>query len=111
MPADNRNAEPAGCCSRQPALFPLGRIVATPAALTALKDAGASPFILLERHQRGDFGDLGREDEKSNLDAIRSGARLLSTYAVGTTRIWIITEAADGWGTRASTCLLLPEEY
>ena len=111
MPGDNTNAGPANYCPRQPALFPLGRIVATPAALTALKYAGTSLFILLERHQRGDFGDLGREDEKSNRDAIRSGARLLSTYTVGTTAVWLITEAADGWGTRSSTCLLLPEEY
>ncbi|CAN5703636.1 hypothetical protein BH11PSE13_BH11PSE13_45230 [soil metagenome] len=110
MRIDNRNAGTAATCPR-PALFPLGRIVATPAALTALKDAGASPFSLLERHQHGDFGDLGREDEKSNHDAVRSGARLLSAYTADTTRVWIITEAEDSWGTRASTCLLLPEEY
>ena len=111
MRPDNKNPAAAATCPRRPALFPLGRIVATPAALTALKDAGASPFILLERHQHGDFGDLGREDQKSNDDAIQSGARLLSAYTVGATRVWVITEAADSWGKRASTCLLLPEEY
>lgn len=111
MRAENANAGTAAAGPRQPALFQFGRIVATPAALSALQNAGVSPFSLLERHQRGDFGDLDREDVKSNRDAIRSGARLLSAYTVGTTRVWLITEAADSCGTRASTCLLLPEEY
>lgn len=34
------------------------------------------------------------------------GARLLSSYPVGTARIWIVTEAD-----RSTTTLLLPDEY
>jgi hypothetical protein len=36
--------------------FPLGQVVATPAAIAALDRAGASAHRLLERHQRGDYG-------------------------------------------------------
>lgn len=34
------------------ALFPLGRVVATPAALEILETSGVSPAHLLERHLR-----------------------------------------------------------
>ena len=36
------------------ALFPLGQIVATPAAIDALEQTGKSPAPLLYRHQTGD---------------------------------------------------------
>ncbi|VTU28648.1 hypothetical protein SRS16CHR_04308 [Variovorax sp. SRS16] len=92
-------------------LFSLGRAVATPGALDALSAAGVSALALLRRHQGGDFSELDAEDRQSNWEAIETGARLLSSYSVGSTRIWVITEAADDEGTRASTCLLLPQEY
>ena len=37
---------------------PLGRIVATPSALKALKMAGQSPAELLDRHWQGDWGEV-----------------------------------------------------
>ena len=87
-------------------LFPLGRVVATPAALNALVMAGQDPGELLERHQSGDWGDVPSEDAAENQRSVRHGWRILSAYQVGPRRIWIITEAD-----RSSTCLLLPEEY
>lgn len=92
-------------------LFCLGRVVATPGALDVLSEAGVSALALLRRHQEGDFGELDAEDRRSNCEAMETGARLLSSYTVGSTRIWVITEAADDAGIRSSTCLLLPQEY
>ena len=88
------------------ALFPLGRLVATPGALTALTAAGENPVGLLIRHQSGDWGDVGPEDRRANDRDLRGGGRLLSTYNVGSTRVWVITEAD-----RSATTILLPAEY
>ena len=90
-------------------LFPLGSIVATPGALALLTDAGVNPVELLQRHRRGDWGEVPDEDARENELSVGRGFRILSSYRVGKNkgaRIWIITEAD-----RPSTCLLLPEEY
>jgi hypothetical protein len=87
--------------------FYLGSLVATPAALTAIRDSGQSPVDFLSRHVSGDYGDVDEEDWKANTDSIRHGARILSVYTtLKGTVIWIITEADRG-----STCILLPSEY
>jgi hypothetical protein len=49
---------------------------------------------------------VSEEDAQENQLAVANGYRILSSYPVGTDRIWIITEAD-----RSSTTLLLPEEY
>ena len=88
-------------------LFPLGRTVATPGALDALDLAGVAPGALLDRHERGDWGELGEEDRWMNAEALSAGGRLLSAYALpDDTRVWIITEAD-----RSATTPLLPQEY
>jgi hypothetical protein len=87
-------------------LFSLGRIVATPGALNVLVMAGQEPGELLDRHQSGDWGDVPPADAAENRRSLRYGWRILSSYQVGSCRIWIITEAD-----RSSTCLLLPEDY
>ena len=87
-------------------LLPLGRVVATPGALNLLVIAGQDPGELLDRHRSGDWGDVPPEDATENRRSVRHGWRILSSYPVGSNRIWIITEAD-----RSSTCLLLPEEY
>jgi len=87
--------------------FPLGTIVATPGALNALQEAGDNPARYLNRHRRGDWGDLPPGDRQANLQALVSGQRLLSAYHLSNHgRIWIITEAD-----RSATTILLPEEY
>ncbi len=80
--------------------------MATPGALNAPVKAGQDPGELLERHQSGDWGDVPPEDTQENRCSVRHGWRVLSSYPVGSNRVWIITEAD-----RSSTCLLLPEEY
>jgi hypothetical protein len=83
--------------------FPLGRTVATPAAMALEIDLAS----YMRRHHCGDWGDLCDEDKQANEEALAEGFRILSCYQVGNgRRIYIITEAD-----RSSTCILLPEEY
>jgi hypothetical protein len=87
--------------------FPLGRILATPGALGAMKEAHVHPATLLLRHAHGDWGDLHRDDIHANELALRRGMRVLSAYVLGNgERVWLITEAD-----RSATTILLPEEY
>jgi hypothetical protein len=88
-------------------LFPLGRIVATPAALEALARANQQPDEFLHRHANGDWGDLDSHDIAENQLSLTPGFRLLSSYTTAAgDKLWIITEAD-----RSATTLLLPEEY
>ena len=92
--------------------FPLGQVVATPGALSALEESGQSPQQFLTRHVRLEQGDLCTEDHDLNSEAIENGSRILSSYSTSKdVKLWIITEAADDCGNRAATTLLLPEEY
>ena len=89
------------------ARFPLGQIVATPGALVALEEAGASPGTLLKRHVTGDWGGVDEHDRQENEFSVAQGFRLLSAYTLSNgTKLWIITEAD-----RSSTTILLPSEY
>lgn len=86
------------------ALFPMGRIVATPGALE-LASAGRI-LGLLQRHVSGDWGNVPPEDAKENEISVERGFRVVSSYEVAGERLWAITEAD-----RSSTCVLRPEEY
>jgi len=88
-------------------LFSLGQCVATPGALAALEEAGQTPADFLARHQGGDWGDIAPADKGMNEQALRDGARIFSVYVTAKgVKLWVITEAD-----RASTCILLPDEY
>jgi len=79
--------------------FPLGQIVATPGALEALQKAGQSAAQFLQRHARGDWGEVGEEDRQANDQSLVEGSRLLSAYRTSLgEKIWIITEAVDDAG-------------
>lgn len=92
--------------------FEPGQIVATPGALEALSGSGQEPTFFLERHLQGDFGEVDAEDRSLNEQALLDGSRLLSAYrTLKGEKIWIISEAAGDDGRRASTCILLPDEY
>jgi hypothetical protein len=90
-------------------LFPLGRVMATPAALRAT----SREFIIacIARHQSGDWGVA--RDEEANGRAIKHGLRILSAYPIdpqkpcrgyGDNTLWVITEAD-----RSVTTALLPD--
>jgi hypothetical protein len=94
------------------AKFHPGQIVVTPGDLDALQNAGQTPHEFLVRHLSGDWGDLDDEDRNLNEAAVIDGSRILSAYTTRKDeRLWVITEAADDHGRRASSCLLLPSEY
>lgn len=85
--------------------FALGQTVITPDALENL-DA-ADVLSALQRHARGDWGDVPAEDRAANERSICEGCRLLSAYTDRKgTKFWIITEAD-----RSVTTVLLPENY
>ena len=91
----------------KPPLFLLGAIVATPGALAIFQQhEEVSPTHYLHRHQSGDWGDLCDEDIQANNDAYYHSGRILSSYLIGSQKIWIITEAD-----RTATTILLPQEY
>jgi len=89
------------------ALFPLGRTLATPGALNAIASANQTPDEFLRRHVAGDWGELDAHDMAENLNSLKHGFRVLSSYRTNAgTVVWVITEAD-----RASTTILLPQEY
>jgi len=58
------------------------------------------------------LGEVDDGDKTLNDQALVDGSRLLSAYrTLKGTRIWIITEAEDDEGKRASSTILLPEQY
>jgi hypothetical protein len=89
-------------------LFPLGQVVATPAALDAIQSAGDDVTAYLIKHVTLDPGNLDAHDITENRLSLERGFRILSAYTLsdGKTKIWIITEAD-----RSSTTILMPEEY
>ena len=92
--------------------FRLGQTVATPAALEAIQQAGQSPAEFLDRHVRGDWGNLSADDRALNDEAVQDGSRILSAYVTRAgEKIWVITEAVDDRGHRSATTILLPDEY
>ena len=85
--------------------FSLGQIVATPNALNSVPNNEIA--AALQRHVRGDWGNLDEEDKQANEDALHRGSRLLSSYLTSqNVKFWIITEAD-----RSVTTVLLPEDY
>ena len=94
-------------------LFNPGKVVATPGALAACTPQHLNACF--NRHLRGDWGCVDLEDRQRNFDALFSGERVLSAYAIdpdkpcagfGDNCLWIITEAD-----RSVTTFLLPDEY
>jgi hypothetical protein len=86
--------------------FPLGRVVATPAAVSTMERFGIDAASLLTRHLSGDWGDLGDEDKHDNNGNVALGRRILSAYGAGDAELWVITE-----GNRSVTTILRPEDY
>ena len=87
--------------------FPLGRVMATPAALRALAESGQTAGSFVSRHVGGDWGCVGEEDRRLNDEALIQGDRILSSYRTDRgVKLWVITEAD-----RSSTTVLLPEDY
>ncbi len=88
-------------------LFPLGLVVGTQGAVSALEKAEQGPQEFLDRHVRGDWGEVPEADKRENEYSLQYGFRIHSAYTTTAgDRIWVITEED-----RSATTLLLPEEY
>ncbi|MGI2336109.1 MAG: hypothetical protein ACRKGH_05640 [Dehalogenimonas sp.] len=89
---------------------PLGQVVATRGVFAlAVENPKFAEFMRgsLNRHAKGDWGNLDEEDKTENALSLKQGFRLLSSYeAEDLPKIWIITEAD-----RSATTILFPEEY
>ena len=97
------------------AVFSTGQIVATRGVYDlACQNLDFARFVQksLNRHVKGDWGDVDDEDKQTNDQAFKQGTRLLSGYnddrfpRHGVATIWIITEAD-----RSATTILFPDEY
>jgi len=90
--------------------FKLGKLVMTRGVNDRVaEDTQFSKFVLgsLNRHARGDWGDMCKEDKDENELALKQGnLRVFSAYERNGFKIWIITEAD-----RSATTILFPEEY
>ena len=93
--------------------FDPGQIVATPGVLEAIRASGQRPELFLGAHLEGYWGgELCEEDRRLNDEALLDGSRLLSAYkTLRGEKLWIITEAVGDDGRRASTAIVLPNEY
>ena len=95
--------------------FQTGQIVATRGVYDLVcQNPDFAQFVQksLNRHVKGDWGDVDGEDKQTNDQSLKQGTRLLSAYnddrfpKYGVATIWIITEAD-----RSSTTILFPDEY
>ena len=96
-------------------VFQTGQIVASRGVYDlACESTDFAQFVqkCLNRHVKGDWGDVDAEDKETNDQAVKQGSRLLSAYnddrfpKHGVATIWIITEAD-----RSATTILFPDEY
>jgi len=88
------------------ALFKLGKLVLTTAALAHCNHHNVDALSLIWRHAGGDWGNLDADDVAANVHAIQHDLRVLSAYSVGAVKLYVITE----WD-RSVTTLLLASEY
>jgi hypothetical protein len=90
------------------ARFPLGRTVIDSDLLRGLDEfdyEGLSVFV--DRHLRGDWGEVDDHDAVNNERAVLYGEHITSVYRLpDATRVWVITEAD-----RSATTLLGRDAY
>jgi hypothetical protein len=89
-------------------LFELGEITMTPSAISIIASFKVPIGDLLERHQRGDYGEVTEKDWHENTLALlpQSVERVMSSYRVGNQKLWIITDPD-----RNVTTLLTEEDF
>lgn len=91
--------------------FELGKTVCTPGIYELIEVGKINPVPLLQRHQRGDWGEMSEMDEQTNNEAVINGDRILSSYKTEIGKVWVITDAVNDKGKRERTTVLLPNEY
>jgi hypothetical protein len=85
--------------------FELGRIAISKDAFDKLSPDEA--MTILERHVRGDWGEVSKHDADENEFALDHDLRLMSVYRRASgQKLWVITEAD-----RSITTIMFPEDY
>jgi hypothetical protein len=86
-------------------MFKLGKVVLTQNANQTIDKQSVANA--LQRHHKGDWGDLCDENKQRNDEALKHCDRLFSAYRdKNGIKFWIITEHD-----RSYTTILLPEDY
>ena len=91
--------------------FDPGSIVSTPAALRFCQRHKIDMLGLVARHSQADWGEMSSDDLLANDVALVDGSRLFSSYTFPAGKIWVVSDATDDDGNRASTCVMLPADY
>ena len=75
-------------------LFELGQITMTPSAISIIASFKVAIGELLDRHERGDYGEVTEIDWRENTLALlpESVERVMSVYSVGNQKLWVITD-------------------
>ncbi len=89
-------------------LFELGNITMTPKAISIIAKFKVPIGDLLDRHEKGDYGEVSEVDWRENTLALlpESIERVMSVYSVETEKLWIITDPD-----RKLTTLLTEEDF
>jgi hypothetical protein len=89
-------------------LFELGNITMTPTAISIIAKFKVPIGDLLDRHERGDYGEVSEVDWRENTLALlpESVERVMSVYSVETEKLWIITDPD-----RKVTTLLTEDDF
>lgn len=96
-------------------LFKTGPVVMTMGVMEMISSGTSAADAIqncLDRHCRGDWGDLCDDDKQLNEDSLKAEKEggftdsLFSSYETDFGKIYIITECD-----RSVTTILLPEEY
>lgn len=88
-------------------MFELGKVTVSEMAAHALQESGETPEEFLQRHARGDWGEVSDETRQANEVALRDGGRLESVYHTAhAVKLLVVTDAD-----RAMTSILLPAEF
>lgn len=89
-------------------LFELGNITMTPKAISIIAKFKVPIGDLLDRHEKGDYGEVSEVDWRENTLALlpESIERVMSVYNVETEKLWIITDPD-----RKLTTLLTEEDF
>lgn len=89
-------------------LFELGNITMTPTAISIIAKFKVPIGDLLDRHERGDYGEVSDVDWRENTLALlpESVERVMSVYSVETEKLWIITDPD-----RKVTTLLTEDDF
>ncbi|WP_432741154.1 hypothetical protein ABXJ76_13355 [Methylobacter sp. G7] len=89
-------------------LFELGKITMTPSAISIIARYKVAIGDLLDRHEKGDYGEISEQDWHENTLALlpESVERIMSVYSIGTEKLWVITDPD-----RKVTTLLTEDDF